>query len=96
VSSLDEWLEDFGCPKSYEQIDKDLKPFSKVRFNKLHESAIQRFNQPGSMSVCNYVIKDNEVSSNTMQSFYTISLVSIHIHALDPFDVISHFLAHIL
>lgn len=57
---LSEWLEDMECPM-YEQINQDLKPFGRVMFSKLYPVFMQRFNQPESMSICNYVVRDNKV-----------------------------------
>lgn len=59
-TNLSKWLLDFECPK-YDQIEKDLKIFKKVSFSKLYPVIIQRFNQPESMSICNYVIKNNQI-----------------------------------
>ncbi|KAE8746961.1 hypothetical protein FOCC_FOCC006381 [Frankliniella occidentalis] len=59
-SSLNQWLEVVECPK-YDQIDRDLKIFKRVQFSKLYPVIMQRFNQPESMSVCNYIIKENKI-----------------------------------
>ncbi|XP_067001776.2 protein O-glucosyltransferase 2 [Anabrus simplex] len=55
------WLQKFNCRGSYSQIEDDLKPFNSVNFTAIRESVIKRFDNPGSMSICNYVIKDNQV-----------------------------------
>lgn len=58
--NLNTWVDDLECPK-YDQIQEDLKPFQRVKFSKLYPVIMQRFNQPESMSICNYIIKDNQV-----------------------------------
>lgn len=61
MGSLDEWEELVGCPVSYSQIKEDLKPFQEVNFDDIISVAAKRFNQAGSRSFCNYVIKDNKI-----------------------------------
>lgn len=61
VKSVSGWLKQFGCRSSYNQINLDLEPFPHVNFTKLRKTALQKFNHPGSMSICNYVVKDNQV-----------------------------------
>ncbi|PNF41553.1 KDEL motif-containing protein 1 [Cryptotermes secundus] len=61
VKSMSDWLKQFGCKSSYDQISSDLKPFPNVKFTEIRALALQRFSHPGSMSICNYVIKDNQV-----------------------------------
>nr|CAD7441301.1 unnamed protein product [Timema bartmani] len=59
--SITKWLTQYGCSKSYSQIESDLKPFTSVNFTAVRSELIEKFNHPGSMSICNYVIKNNEV-----------------------------------
>lgn len=61
VGDTKTWQELAGCPTSYSQIQQDLKPFPEVDFGPVLEEAAVRFNQSGSRSFCNYVIKDNNV-----------------------------------
>jgi hypothetical protein len=61
VKSISDWLKSFGCKSSYDQINSDLRPFTNVNFTDLRGAALQKFNHPGSMSICNYVIKENQV-----------------------------------
>ncbi|KAJ9574240.1 hypothetical protein L9F63_026113 [Diploptera punctata] len=61
VKSFTKWLTDFGCEISYDQINSDLEAFPKVNFTEVRNAALKKFNHPGSMSICNYVIKDNQV-----------------------------------
>ncbi|XP_021917666.1 KDEL motif-containing protein 1-like isoform X2 [Zootermopsis nevadensis] len=61
VKSVSDWLKSFGCKSSYDQIISDLRPFPNVNFTELRGAALQKFNHPGSMSICNYVIKQNQV-----------------------------------
>lgn len=58
-----EWKETVGCPGNYSQIERDLSLFQEVNFDKVLKEAAVRFNQAGSRSFCNYVVKDNKVSS---------------------------------
>lgn len=59
-NKLSEWLEEMECPR-YDQIKHDLKPFPRVMFSKLYPIFMQRFNQPESMSICNYIVKENKI-----------------------------------
>lgn len=61
VKSVSDWLKSFDCKSSYDQINSDLRPFPNVNFAELRGIALQKFNHPGSMSICNYVVKDNQV-----------------------------------
>jgi len=61
VGSVSEWQQLVGCPESYTQIDEDLQPFQEVNFDDIISVAAERFNQAGSRSFCNYVIKDNKI-----------------------------------
>lgn len=58
-----EWKKTVGCPGNYSQIERDLSYFQEVDFDKVLKEAAVRFNQAGSRSFCNYVVKDNKVSS---------------------------------
>ncbi|XP_054285028.1 protein O-glucosyltransferase 2-like isoform X2 [Macrosteles quadrilineatus] len=60
-SSLQKWLKDYNCPKSYAQIEHDLQPFSTVDFTEFHDHVVSSVNNSGSMSVCNYVIRNNQI-----------------------------------
>ncbi|VVC89633.1 unnamed protein product [Leptidea sinapis] len=55
------WLKNYECPLSYEQIDKDLKPFGKVRMKPLVEKIIEKYHNPESTSFCHYVVKNNKL-----------------------------------
>ncbi|XP_026325744.1 KDEL motif-containing protein 1-like isoform X2 [Hyposmocoma kahamanoa] len=59
--NFNKWLQDFGCPASYEQIDHALKPFSKVDMEQEIKKIIKKFHRPESTSFCHYIIKDNQV-----------------------------------
>ncbi|KAK8746945.1 hypothetical protein OTU49_016907, partial [Cherax quadricarinatus] len=61
VGDIVKWQELAGCPSSYPQINQDLKNFHDVDFEIVLKEAIKRFNQAGSRSFCNYVIKDDKV-----------------------------------
>ncbi|XP_055545604.1 protein O-glucosyltransferase 2-like [Wyeomyia smithii] len=59
--TLEEWLEQLDCPTSDPQIDRDLIPFRAMNFSSLRPRIIQQFDKPGSISLCNYVIKNNQI-----------------------------------
>lgn len=59
--SLAHWLSAHNCANNISQIDNDLKPFRNVNFTNLRPKILEKFNLPGSVSLCNYVIKDNQV-----------------------------------
>ncbi|XP_063229957.1 protein O-glucosyltransferase 2-like [Bacillus rossius redtenbacheri] len=61
VESMSTWLKQYGCPSSYSQIDSDLNKFTAVNFTSLRSGLIKRYDHPGSMSICNYVIKDSQI-----------------------------------
>lgn len=58
---LDNWLSDMKCQENYTQISSDLKLFSKVNFTKIHKKILQKFTGHGSISLCHYIIKNNEI-----------------------------------
>lgn len=49
------------CSKRYEQIENDLKPFQSVNLTKTRAKMLEKYNLPGSVSLCNYVIRDNRI-----------------------------------
>lgn len=55
------WLELNECPTYEKQIQDDLIPFRAVNFTNMREKILQKHNQPGSVSLCNYVIRNNEI-----------------------------------
>ncbi|XP_075233191.1 protein O-glucosyltransferase 2-like isoform X2 [Lycorma delicatula] len=56
------WLNTYQClSKDYKQINEDLKPFPSVNFTSFRKEALKKFDQPGSMSVCNYVVVKNKI-----------------------------------
>ncbi|KAK5645716.1 hypothetical protein RI129_004180 [Pyrocoelia pectoralis] len=57
----DKWLNDWECGSIPNQIVKDLDTFKAINFDNLREKIIEKFNQPGSISLCHYVVKNNEV-----------------------------------
>lgn len=61
VGDITSWQELAGCPASYSQIDHDLRNFHEVDFELVLKEATKRFNQAGSRSFCNYVVKDNKL-----------------------------------
>ena len=62
VDNVHEWLDQMSCPASIRQVHSDLSVFQKVDFKHVAEEVIRRFgNNPGSVAVCHYVVKDNKV-----------------------------------
>lgn len=60
--NIDDWLSANDCSITHEQILQDLKPFSSIDFEKILPKAEQTiFKDPHRSSVCNYVVKNNEV-----------------------------------
>ncbi|KAF4519087.1 hypothetical protein B566_EDAN001679 [Ephemera danica] len=56
------WLKEYECTDyEYPQILEDLEPFPTVNFTEFRTATIKRFDRPGSVSICNYVIKNNQV-----------------------------------
>lgn len=60
--SIDDWLDDFKCPKNYAQIYKDLMPFTSVDFDKIRDDIVKAYDRPGSVSLCHYVVQSNKVT----------------------------------
>lgn len=58
---MDDWLHANECPETFEQIDNDLKAFRAVNFTAIRSKLLDKFNHPGSISLCNYVIKSNRI-----------------------------------
>ncbi|XP_058815635.1 protein O-glucosyltransferase 2-like [Topomyia yanbarensis] len=59
--TLDQWLQLIDCPVNDPQIDNDLIPFRAVNFSNLRPRIIEQYDKPGSVSLCNYVVKNNLV-----------------------------------
>lgn len=59
--NLDGWLEKMECKKEYTQMKQDLKKFKSLKFSKVRKKVLERFNHPGSVSLCHYAIKNNEI-----------------------------------
>lgn len=58
---INEWLHNFKCNRSYDQIDSDLTPFNNINFTNIRPKMLAAFDSPGSISVCDYKIKDNNI-----------------------------------
>jgi hypothetical protein len=58
---LPQWLEQAHCRLAEEQITADLIPFRSINFTAIRSKIVEKFNDPGSVSICNYVIKNNEI-----------------------------------
>lgn len=59
--SLSTWLAMHNCPMDYQQIASDLKPFRKVNFTNLRPKILEKYNLPGSVSLCHYAIQNNRI-----------------------------------
>ena len=59
-------MRDYGCPlRTDPQILEDMELFPTINFSDIRATAWKHFDRPNSMSVCNYVIKDNKVLEST-------------------------------
>ncbi|XP_055386486.1 protein O-glucosyltransferase 2-like [Condylostylus longicornis] len=58
---LSVWLHDNECRREENRITSDLQPFKKVNFSSIRESLLKKFNSPGSISLCHYVIRNQEI-----------------------------------
>ncbi|XP_969039.1 protein O-glucosyltransferase 2 [Tribolium castaneum] len=61
VGDIAQFLEKWECGNTPRQILADLKPFQTVNWDKLRDKVIKKFDQPHSISLCRYVIKNNEI-----------------------------------
>lgn len=69
---LHQWLKQYGCPAKYSQIDKDLQLFQAVNFSSFHSVVTKKVEHSGSMSVCNYIIKQNNVRTTGRSMQYCV------------------------
>lgn len=60
-NAVDQWLKDWDCGSVPKQILKDLAIFKTVNFDTLREKILEKYNQPGAISLCHYVVKSNNV-----------------------------------
>ncbi|XP_046961824.1 protein O-glucosyltransferase 2-like [Vanessa cardui] len=58
---LDQWLKQYQCPLTYDQIEMDLKPFQNLVMKNQVQKIIKNYHKPESTSFCHYVIKNNEI-----------------------------------
>ena len=57
-----EWLEALQCPSSFEQLDVDLKPFTKIDMRLIEKEVNKRWpKRPGLGALMHYVVKDGKV-----------------------------------
>lgn len=64
MKDINKWLNNYGCDNTYNQIEKDLKPFQELDIKKEIRKIIQIYHQPESTSFCHYAIKDNQIYRN--------------------------------
>lgn len=61
-NNVENWLQKYGCTKYYKQIESDLQQFTVIDFNDIYPAAQKTlFRYPNKHSICNYVIRDNQV-----------------------------------
>lgn len=58
------WLKNMGCKEEYDQITSDLNNFKSVKFSQVKGEILKRIDHPGSMSICHYVVRSNQVYRN--------------------------------
>lgn len=60
---LNIWLIDNECKSAMQedQIVSDLHSFKRVNFSMIRDNLIKRYNQPESVSLCHYVVKDQQI-----------------------------------
>ena len=58
---LNKWYEATKCNSTYTQIELDMKKLDRFDMNKMRKAIIEKYNQPYSISLCHYVILNNEV-----------------------------------
>lgn len=61
IQSIDDWMHNLQCPTMDKQIEQDLRPFQSINFTNIRSKIISKFDSPGSISICNYVIRNNEI-----------------------------------
>lgn len=59
--NIDKVMSLMKCPRFNIQIDHDLKPFKSLDFRKVKKEIKHRFQNFKSSSICNYIVKNNEV-----------------------------------
>lgn len=67
--SVKNWLETNECSTNHPQMDEDLRLFPSINFDQIRDGLIKRFHKPDSISICHYVIKQNQVSFFCFFSF---------------------------
>lgn len=60
--SMDDWMSKYKCPTSHPQMISDLENFDNVDFDEIREELIKKYDKPNSVSICHYVVKNNEVT----------------------------------
>lgn len=62
LQNINQWLKNYNCKLSYQQIDADLMPFTQVDFRKIEKKILSAFaDKSGSVSLCHFVIKNNQI-----------------------------------
>lgn len=59
--TTNKWLLKSKCPLEEQQIKEDMIPFRVINFTNIRPKILEKYNNPGSVSLCNYVIKQNEI-----------------------------------
>ncbi|XP_063700776.1 protein O-glucosyltransferase 2-like [Culicoides brevitarsis] len=61
MESTIKWMNNAKCPHKEMQIKNDLMPFQSVNFTHLKPKLLEKFSNPESNSLCNYVVKLNKI-----------------------------------
>lgn len=56
-----QWFAKNNCSEHFDQIEDDLKAFKSVNFTAIRSKILEKYNLTGSISLCNYIIKDNRI-----------------------------------
>ncbi|KAG8197109.1 hypothetical protein JTE90_004369 [Oedothorax gibbosus] len=71
---MTEWLSALNCPATYPQIERDLDTFPSVNMKESLQDAFQRFNNPGSFSICHYAVVSNKVYRKCLGQYVGFSM----------------------
>lgn len=85
---IDTWLSMTDCKTRIEQINNDLSHFKSIDFNSVRDKMIKFFSSNiHSMSICQYVVKNNSVReyiffffiliNNISETFYVVNIIFV-------------------
>ncbi|KAF2880184.1 hypothetical protein ILUMI_25985 [Ignelater luminosus] len=61
LKNINMWLKEWECGDVPEQISNDLKRFNNINFKAIRQKIITKYDSPGSISLCHYIIKENKI-----------------------------------